>query len=251
MLPATASRHSVPDHFGPATRTGRAGRVPRLVSGQDDAHDAGLADEVARLIAGGPSRSIPRVVTFSPTRPGGTAEPGTFGSSWNSAWIRCTCPGLGCVGSCPTRGRCLTVSPVRRVALDAGPGQRPDTAAGRFFSGVRRAAADRGYRSPHGSHLRPSLHADLQRGAPRRRRARGPSQGCRPLPGGEGGPRRRGTEDPSRPPGPRYPGPCTRRPAGGAPARPPPAGPRRETSRRECLSPGRGRRGSPGQTPAP
>ena len=64
-----------------------------------------------RAPVGNPSRSTPRVVTFSPMSPAGTVKPAAPSSSCSSAWIRCTWRRLGWLGSRATRERCLTVTP--------------------------------------------------------------------------------------------------------------------------------------------
>src|SRR6266699_1778249 len=101
---------------------------PHLAFCQDDGHDAGLADESPvfispqhcghqpwleavqleagvpqtststtavlpkrkRVPVGSPSRSMPRVVTFSPICPADTTKPVARSSSWSSAWIKWT-----------------------------------------------------------------------------------------------------------------------------------------------------------------
>ena len=65
----------------------------------------------AELPVGSPSKSTPRVVTFSPICPAETVNPASRSSSCNSTWIRYTWRRLGSLGSRATRERCLIVSP--------------------------------------------------------------------------------------------------------------------------------------------
>ena len=54
---------------------------------------------------------------LSPIAPGSTPKP----LSRSSSWMRWTCLRFNCVGSCLTRERCLTVSPM----MWASPERRP------------------------------------------------------------------------------------------------------------------------------
>ena len=123
---------------------------PDLAPGDDDAHDPGppyerrrrrrararpssarpgcrraggtdCADRSARrpwrargagaVPVGSASRSMPRVVTFSPMAPAATAKPRPRSSSCSSAAMRWTWRRFGWVGSRATRDRCCTVVP--------------------------------------------------------------------------------------------------------------------------------------------
>ncbi len=78
----------------------------------------------SRVPTGRPSRSMPRVVMFSPSAPGATSKPASATSAKSSSWMRCTWRRFGWVGSCAIRERCLTVTPAWMSPSTPSPASR-------------------------------------------------------------------------------------------------------------------------------
>jgi len=76
----------------------------------------------SKVPRGRDSRSIPRVVTFSPSCPGSTSNPCSRTSVNSSAWMKWTCRRFGWVGSAATRERCWTVTPECASPCTPSPG---------------------------------------------------------------------------------------------------------------------------------
>src|SRR5215217_1701506 len=96
----------------------------------------------SRVPRGRESRSIPRVVMFSPSCPGSTWNPCSPTSANSSAWMRWTCRRFGCVGSAATRDRCWTVTPVGVVALHSESRHQHDLVDDCLAEAVFTIAAD-------------------------------------------------------------------------------------------------------------
>jgi hypothetical protein len=75
----------------------------------------------SRVPVGSPSRSTPRVVTFSPSVPGSTEKPAARSSSCSSSCITCTWRRFGLFGVSARRDLCWTVAPQCASASTPSP----------------------------------------------------------------------------------------------------------------------------------
>src|SRR5262249_25953982 len=95
-----------------------------------------------RAPVGNPSRSMRRVVMFSPIIPAQRLKPRERSSSNNSACIRCTWAKVGCVPKSHKAGEGFACRALMDISFNAEGGDQRDPVRHRFAEGVGRASAD-------------------------------------------------------------------------------------------------------------